>query len=140
LLDVSSQSLHAVLADGMIEDLRTLDRTNTMVEQAAQRNIKLLKNKNVAYRKIAIYVVAPENGVLSPLALKAEAMVAKRAQLLDMTLSRLLTLAGSGSSRNELLSYLLFEPEFFQLQFDQAVRDAKRKLKEWNAAPAQAAQ
>jgi NTE family protein len=128
LLDVSAQSLHAIMADGMIEDLRTLRRINKLVIDAQKQSVRLYKRPDREYRYIENVVVAPKNGQISSLLGQAVKEIEARKDGFDNTANRLLSLLSQGDGRNELLSYLMFEPRFFELQFRDGAADAQQKL------------
>jgi NTE family protein len=128
LLDVSAQSLHAIMADGMIEDLRTLRRINKLVTDAQKQHVRLYKRPDREYRYIENVVVAPKNGQISSLLGQAVKEIEARKDGFDTTANRLLSLLSQGDGRNELLSYLMFEPRFFELQFRDGAADAQQKL------------
>jgi hypothetical protein len=55
---------------------------------------------------------------------------------LDGAALRLLQLLGQSGGSNELLSYLLFDPEFSRRQFTAADEDAGAAIKTWRGKPA----
>jgi NTE family protein len=106
--EAAALSLHAVLGDGLIEDLARLRHVNALVGHNGAHNPK-------GHRVIPHMVVAPRNGVLSKLARQHF----KAAPLsLYWVIDRLLT------HNDELLSYLYFNKGYFNAQFRQARKDA----------------
>ena len=129
VLDLGAQSIHAVLADGMIEDLRTLRNINRLVEKAEADGVEPPRSASGRpYRSIQLLDVAPSNQGLSHLATETLAELGpwERAQYGLMRL--LLTGAGTGAGNNELLSYLLFHPTYFRKQFERGAADARLAL------------
>lgn len=125
VLDLAAQSIHSVLGDGMIEDLRNLKRINAMVDQAEKAGATLCARGKRPYRRIDVITVSPANGTLSPLAASIASKLTLWKKLNHWLLSFLISGAGRGAGNNELLSYLLFEPEYFEEQFKLGEEDAK---------------
>ena len=136
-LDVAAQSIHSMLADGMIEDVRTLKRINTMVAQAEASGITLRARSQRAYRKIDVISVSPLNGQLSPLATRTLNELGLWQKFNHWLLSWLLSGAGRGSGNNELLSYLLFHPTYFVGQFKLGEADARKRWEDYQRELAQ---
>lgn len=134
VLDVGAQSLHSILADGMIEDLRTMRRINRMVEQAETKGVDLKSRSARRYRKIEIIGVSPKPGKLSSMAQEALAGLNAWQKSSYWLLSSLLTGAARGAGNNELLSYLLFHPSFFQKQFELGQHDAHEAWRDFESA------
>jgi NTE family protein len=115
--DALALSLHSVLADGMIEDLRRLREKNHVVEQSSGRIPHNRRNR--AYRRVEHIVVAPPPGRLAEEARAAlrcapwHSARAARYRLLDAAMRGV----GTGPGRDELLSYMLFDPVYFERQF-----------------------
>lgn len=139
-LDVAAQSVHSVLADGMIEDLRTLERMNRAVVEAERQGARLHARNGRAYRKIDVITVSPPNGTLSPLAAEVLGKLDLRQRFNHWLLSWLMSGAGRGAGNNELLSYLLFEPAYFEAQFTLGAQHAQARWQEYCAqlAPSKA--
>jgi NTE family protein len=116
---------HSVLADGMIEDLRKLRRTNWLVRQAAGP----LRSLNQRQYKIIEYIaVAPPAGRLATMA--HDALNAAHLPLFHAARYRglrdLLRLGGAGPGRRELLSYILFDKGYAKAQFELGKSDAQQ--------------
>ncbi|MGD9527230.1 patatin-like phospholipase family protein [Pseudonocardia sp.] len=94
-------SLRAVLADALTDDLQALGRRNREAERG--------------YRTVPYLLVAPEDGVLARIA--AEVF---RPSILPpdafWAIGRILDVLGDGPGRDELLSLVLFDPEYAEQQ------------------------
>ncbi|MET0342644.1 MAG: patatin-like phospholipase family protein [Polyangiales bacterium] len=125
VVDMTAQSLHTALADGMVEDLRRLRKTNDLVLQARERGVTLMNNgvhPAEPYQLIPLVEAAPRPGVIARL---ARQVLAGRLPLSPAKLYRRLEFQllrrgyaglGSGVGNDELLSYLLFDKEFARRQ------------------------
>jgi NTE family protein len=132
ILDVGAQAVHAVLADGMIEDLKQLERINAAVKSCPpgeQRKAGTGRD----YKHVEVLTVSPANGVISPLARKALGKLSLWQKPRYAFLSSLLSSAAGGAGSNELLSYLLFEPGYFKSQFKLGAASAQKALAEHRA-------
>jgi NTE family protein len=127
--DATAMVLHSVLADGTIEDLRRVHRVNTLIADRPEGD--------TPYRTIEFIVVSPPagqlatyarrvidrsyalKGLLNPLAL---AKAARYAALEKGLIGRF----GTGAGVDELLSYVLFDPDYFELQIAQGSADARQ--------------
>jgi NTE family protein len=127
--DGFTQLLNGVLVDNMIEDLRALKRINRLVDFAAA-GAKSPTGRE--YRVIEHLFAGPDPGQVDELGLLANSVLTTRfagvraLQRLDLGL--LSFLLGPSTSRGELLSYLLFEPEFIDEAIRQGQRDGQRIL------------
>lgn len=132
--DSIGQLLHSVLADGMIEDLRRLKSRNHLVEVAQRQNQPALTSKEGRrYERIPHIVVAPEPGQLAG---KARAALDKiepvsLRTLLARTADTLLRPGGEGNGRDEVLSYVLFDHDYFNRQFELGIEHARNTNDEW---------
>lgn len=119
--DAGALLLHAVLADRMAEDLRSMRALNRSVTQAAAGGVQLTSVGGRAYRRVPVLAVAPEPGSLGALADEILARLGANPLRLawdsdKVALDRLLRSIGDGPGRRELLSYLLFDSEYFNAQ------------------------
>jgi hypothetical protein len=116
--------VHAVLADRTTEDLRQLLRTNRLVQQAAAqadpergRDGRLHDRSGRHYRPIEVLVVSPPPGHLGRLAAEVYQRRTAGLRLLgeldNFLIGRAIRGAGDAVGRRELLSYLLFDTEYF---------------------------
>jgi NTE family protein len=124
IFDVGGQAIHTVLGDGTIEDLRTLQRVNRMVEQAERANVILTSDEDRPYRVVKFLTISPDNGTLSQIADQV-IKTARRSGLDYRMLSAVLQSAGV--PHNELASYLLFYPQYAERLFEQADSDVEVK-------------
>ncbi len=132
LIDLTAQSLSVGLADGMIEDLRALKRINALVAQASHIGGVLMNNGVVPpkpYVHLPLVEVSPEPGAIARMARQVASRKPSFSgflQRLDVELLRC-TYAGLGSGRgnDEMLSYLLFDPDFTRQQIELGREDGR---------------
>jgi NTE family protein len=127
-------SLRAVLADGLADDLQALGRRNQWVQRMGNR----LPADDMPYRKVPYLLVAPEDGRLAALA--ADAF---RPSLLPpdayWAIGRLLDALGDGTGRDELLSLILFDPDYAAAQIELGREHAEQALAgDWRLDPPEA--
>lgn len=117
-VDALSQVLHAVVADRAVEDLLNVRRINRMVTQARQAGVEeaLTGSGGRPYRRAEVIAVSPPAGQLGALAEQvwqrryADRWAVRRSNAI---LGRLLRVLGDGPGRGEMLSYLLFDEDYF---------------------------
>jgi NTE family protein len=122
--------MQAALSDPLIEDMHRLARTNTLIEEATSGAGDEIESvdSNGSERKMRtipyLFAGPEERGVLG----RKAAEVAER---LGISESRILSwVAGQqGSQQKELLSYVLFEPEFAREAIELGRADAEREFK-----------
>ncbi len=119
-----AQALHAVLSDRMIEDVLAIRRINHLVDQfhdvAPSGGLYALPRRGVAgseYRRIEFKRISPPPGRMGEVAGK---IAEDRARLWNAAtesdnflLTRALRGAGTARGYRELISYLLFDPQYF---------------------------
>lgn len=147
--DGGATLLGSVMDDPMRHDLRRLAETNAM---AADEDLRPALDRHRAsrgrppYRVVPYVAIAPERGdALADTALEVfrENHKSWRGTLSDPDLQVVHRLLGSDSPlQGELLSYLLFDPDFFDAARDLGRRDGRTWLAEhpdlWETGPIQA--
>lgn len=132
VVDLTAQTLNVALADGMIEDLRTLKRINALVTQASRED-DVLMNYGVIpptpYVYLPLVEVSPEPGAIARMARR---VVTRKPSLSGLyqrleveLLRRVYAGLGSGHGNDELLSYLLFDQAFTQQQIELGRQDGR---------------
>jgi NTE family protein len=117
--DAAAQLLDAVLTERTIEDLARLRHTNRWVANAAVADLPGLVNDRTGlpYRLVEVMTVSPPPGALGALAADVLARTGYGAALLreidNLVINRVLRGGGDGIGHRELLSYLLFDREYF---------------------------
>jgi NTE family protein len=132
--------LHGALSDPLIEDLRRLGDINSYYAQRSQAPAAVRERRahgRPPYRRIPYVLIAPrEPDAIGRLATECfhsryGGLRALRSPDL-FALGRLL--GGDGSAHGELLSYLLFDPEFIRGLVELGREDAKAWLELGNGA------
>jgi len=122
--DAAAQVLHAALADRTAEDLRSLRRTNRLVEATAQqgRAGALVDSGGRPYRTVPVMAVSPPAGAMGRAADRIFAEktrgLGRLTELDNWVLGKALRGAGDNVGRRELLSYLFFDEEYFAAGVD----------------------
>ncbi len=120
IADSTALTVHTVLGDRMIEDLHALRQRNAWIEQG----LVPTSDSGRPYRPVLEIPVAPRPGELGDLA--QFVMTRKRisrwrswVQESDLlALERVLRGLGEGTGERELLSYVLFDDEYFDAQME----------------------
>ncbi len=137
--DSAALMLKAVLNDPMVEDLLNLRMVNEILENAG-RPPEGIRVGDKRYRTVRFRFVGPT--VQRSLGVAAGDVLANRLAglrpLLDPELALLRALLGPRPSSDDLLSYLLFEPDFVDAAIQLGSDDAKNLLKAVLSAPAPA--
>jgi NTE family protein len=136
--DAAAVSLHALLADGVIEDLDNLRRINRVAKHLIEHGLENLQlGDRDPYRVVPYLAFGPADRELATIAYEIFQSNYRRlprsvGDLLNSIDYRLLArlLAGNGESPGdrELLSYLLFDRDYFEEQFALGRRDARGQL------------
>jgi NTE family protein len=119
IADAAAEMLHAVLADRMIEDLRSLRRTNDFLRQAllVHPSDSTSGNAGQPYRPIEVLTVSPYPGELGALAStmyeRTTRGLGRVTRMDNWLVGKFIRGAGDAAGRRELLSYLLFDKEYF---------------------------
>lgn len=132
MIDATSQVMHALVADRAVEDLLALERTNRMIERA-KGSVTFHARSGREYRPVQVLVVAPEPGELRRLArerwdTKYRSPSALARLETNAVLGRLLRATGGGASWDELLSYVLFDDDYFEASYQHGVEAARTVL------------
>ena len=139
--DTGAQVMNAMLADRLIEDLRTIERTNRLVRHAADNDMPPLPSRSGGtYGKIRFTTIAPGSGEMGRLATsvhddKTSGLRSVR-EFDNWILGRALRGIGDSTGRRELLSYLLFDDDYFEASLDIGRRAARAALESgWRTEP-----
>lgn len=119
MADAGAQVLHAMLSDRMIDDLQAIRRINHLVGQATQAGLPALRRRSTgSYRRVEFMRVSPTPGAMGVLAGR---IADERAGLLgaatdtdNFLIAHALRGAGDATGYRELMSYLLFDEEYFR--------------------------
>lgn len=118
VVDVAASVVTSVLVDRMAQDVRALDRVNRLVDAGA---------RGTDYRCVPYLYAAPERadtiGLMAQDVLRAKYGGIPLPGGYDYTLLTRL-LGGPEGSHAELMSFLLFDPDFIDLLIDAGQRDA----------------
>lgn len=132
--DAAAQVLNATLADRTTEDLRALRRTNRLVAQAAEagRPGVLTDSTGRSYRGVEVMAVSPQPGSMGWAAAnvwqRRTSGAGRLAELDNWILGRIIRGAGDQVGRRQLLSYLLFDEEYFAAGIALGRRQARKAL------------
>jgi hypothetical protein len=132
--DAAAQVLNAALADRTTEDLLALRRTNRLVAQASAAGGagRLTSSSGRPYRHIEVMTVSPPPGELGAVAAEVFARktrgLGRVAEMDSWLLGQALRGAGDGVGRRELLSYLLFDEDYFAAGIEVGRRAARAAL------------
>lgn len=134
--DATALTLHTVLSDRMIEDLHALRQRNKWIEQG----LTPTSDTGRPYRPVDAVTVAPRPGELGSVAefvMNRKRMSRWRSWLQEsdlLALERVLRGIGEGTGQRELLSYVLFDDEYFDAQIAIGETAAKAALRSLDAA------
>lgn len=134
--DATALTLHTVLGDRMIEDLHALRQRNKWIEQG----LTPTSDTGRPYRPVKAVTIAPRPGELGSVAefvMTRKRMSRWRSWLQEsdlLALERVLRGIGEGTGQRELLSYVLFDDEYFAAQIDIGQNAAIAALRTLDAA------
>jgi NTE family protein len=129
--DTFVQLLNGAMTDRMIEDLSTLNKINEFIGTATGDGGTVKSRTGREYKIIKSVFGGPEPGHVDELGQLAGSVLttsltgARGLRSLDLRLARSM-LGRPSRSQGELLSYLLFEPEFLHEAIHLGQRDARR--------------
>ena len=130
--DATALVLHTVLGDRMIEDLHNLRQRNDWIAQG----LTPVSTSGRPYREVRAVSIAPQPGELGALAefvMTRKRLSRWRSWLQEsdlFALERVLRGLGEGTGQRELLSYVLFDDEYFAAQIDIGANAARAVLKQ----------
>jgi len=132
VVDGASQVMHAVDADRAVEDVLALQSRNRLVRQT-DGQVHLVNHRGRRYTEIPAIVVAPPPGKLRQLAdqcwhRKYASLAALLALKNNAVMGRLLRAGGDGPGWQELLSYALFDEDYFRASYHAGVTAARVAL------------
>jgi len=120
IADAAAQVLNAALADRTTEDIKALLRTNRLVSQTAEAGCPevLTAEGGRAYRQIKLMTVSPPAGRMGRIATsifkKKTGGLRRISELDNWLLGQAIRGAGDSVGRQELLSYLFFDEDYFK--------------------------
>jgi len=139
-VDAASQVMHAVVADRAVEDLMAVERTNDLLAQVKAAGAGLVRRgrqdrrrSERDYRTVEVMAVAPPPGQLRDEVDRVwQSRYGSWWELLRLednaVIGRALRALGDGPGRSELLSYVLFDEEYFAASYDRGVEAASRSM------------
>ena len=134
IADAAAQVMHSALADRTTEDLDSLRRTNRLVAQmsAAGRPDLLTGSSGRPYRQIDVMAVSPPPGEMGRLAAgvlgRRTRGLGRLTEMNSWLVGQAIRGAGDALGRRELLSYLLFDEEYFAAGIELGRRTAVAAL------------
>lgn len=134
LAESSAHVLMTMLSDSEMEDVLTVRRTNRMVQQARESNppTVLRRPDGSAYETVRFRTISPSPGELGKLAVQAADTRLRGAHALrnldNLLLRRALRGAGTDAGQEALLSYFLFDEEYFALSIEHGRQAARAAL------------
>jgi NTE family protein len=133
--DEAAQIGHGLMADRMVEDIRTLMKVNVL----ANGNVSPSSRQ---YKQIPYIFAGPTAGQVGQLGQVAAAVLDDECSVLNTAMHFDLwlftRLIGPVKSRGDIMSYLLFEPAFAQAAIQLGQQDAQRYLDSMGWSPASA--
>jgi NTE family protein len=143
IVDGASQLIHALLTNGIVEDLRALRRINRLVGRARRAGIELINDvadPPTPYLELPFACVAPTPGQLARIA--HEVFSAPTASTVRnyrhfeyLAVRAAFAGLGRGVGNDELLSYFLFDEVFARRQIDLGRQDARNILDRLTRVP-----
>jgi hypothetical protein len=119
-------TLHSILADRVIEDLKALRARNRWLSQG----ITPTSGSGREYHHVALLEVSPAPGSLAQLATDVLRSKGRNwwHESDSLALGRLLRGVGAGPGQQELLSYTFFDDEYFSAQIELGIAAADAAL------------
>jgi len=124
--DEAAEIAHGLMADRMVEDIRTLTKVNALA------NGNVSPGTGRQYKQIPYIFAGPTAGQVGQLGQVAATVLDDQCSVLHTTMHPDLwlftRLIGPVKSRGDIMSYLLFEPAFAQAAIQLGQQDAQRYL------------
>lgn len=126
LADSAAMTLHSILADRVIEDLKALRTRNRWLSQG----ITPTSESGREYHHVALLEISPKPGSLAQLATDVLRSKGRNwwRESDSLALGRLLRGVGAGPGQQELLSYTFFDDEYFSAQIELGIAAADTAL------------
>lgn len=122
VLDAGALTLHAILADRVIEDLAEIRTRNRWLTSGADLSTSTGRNLHT----VNLLEVSPEPGVLAELA--TDILDSKRFDPSSVFLRTFLRGLGDGPGAMELLSYAYFDSDYFDAQINVGIEAAEATI------------
>lgn len=139
IADATALMVHTVLGDRMIEDLHALRQRNQWISQG----LDPCSDNGRPYRPIHAVSIAPspgELGFVAEVVMEHKRTSRWRSWVQEsdlLALERVLRGLGEGTGQRELLSYVLFDEEYFDRQIDIGREAAAAAVQQLDAIPPQ---
>lgn len=135
LAETAAMLMNAAMGSEVAEDIRILKTRNTLLAQAAQATGEVRHSDGTLMHPVPHMLISPQPGALSDLAdeiIKHKTRTPWRAanNSVGLAIDRILRLMGNSPGRQDLLSYIYFDTDYFTEQINLGRQAARAALAE----------